>query len=42
MSTIKLDTDGICLGHLANNAQSLQANNAHLATNQSTRTIVDI
>ena len=44
MSTIKLDTDCICLGHLANNARarSLQTNNARLATNHSARTIVAI
>ena len=28
MSTIKLNTDCICFGHLASNAQSLQENNA--------------
>ena len=28
MSTIKLNTDGICPGHLARNAWSLQENNA--------------
>ena len=28
MSTIKLNTDSICLAHLANNAWSLEENNA--------------
>ena len=40
MSTIKLITDCICLGHLACNARSLQEDLARLATNQSVRTIV--
>ena len=31
MSTIKLNTHCICLGHLAHNARSLQENYAHLA-----------
>ena len=34
MTTIKLNTDCICLGHLASNARSLQENLAHLAANQ--------
>ena len=40
MTTIKLNTDCICLGHLASNALSLQENLAHLAANQSERAIV--
>ena len=43
MSAIKLNTDGICLGHLANlanNTPSLQENLARSATNQRARTIV--
>ena len=42
MSTIKLNTDCICLGHLASNAWSLQENLAHLAANQSEHAIVAI
>ena len=42
MSTIKWNTDFICLGHLAGNARSLQENNACLAANQRARTIVAI
>ena len=42
MSTIKLNTDCICLEHLASNAQSLKENNARLAANQSAHTIVAI
>ena len=43
MSTIKFNTDCICLGHLASIAQSyLQDNNVHLAANQSVRAIVAI
>ena len=38
ISTIKLNTDCICLGHLASNAWSLQENNVCLAANQSTHT----
>jgi len=40
MSTIKLNTDCIGLGLLANYVRSLQENLARLAGNQSTRTIV--
>ena len=43
MSAIKLNKDGICLGHLANlgnNTRSLQENLARSATNQRARTIV--
>ena len=43
MPAIKLNTDGICLGHLANlanNTRSLQENLARSATNQRARTIV--
>ena len=40
MFTIKLNTDFICLAHLASNARSLQENLSRLAPNQSTRTIV--
>ena len=43
MSAIKLNTDGICLGHLANlpiNTRSLQENLARSATNQRARAIV--
>ena len=42
MSTIKLNTDCICLEHLASNAQSLKENNARLAANRSAHTIVAI
>ena len=44
MSTIKLNTDCICLGHLGlvNNARSLQETFASLAANQNTRTFVAI
>ena len=42
MSTIKLNTDCICLGHLASNGWSIQENNARLAANRSARTIVAI
>ena len=42
MSTIKLNTDCICLGNLASNAWSLQDNLAHLAASQSERAIVAI
>ena len=42
MATIKLNTDCICLGHLASNAWSIQENNARLAANRSARTIVAI
>ena len=42
MSTIKLNTDRICLGHLASNARSLQENNATLVANQSACTVVAI
>ena len=42
MSTIKSKRGCICLGNQANNVQSLQGNNACLATNQSARTIVAI
>ena len=42
MSTIKLNTDCICLGHLASNAWSFKENLAHLAANQSERAIVAI
>ena len=43
MPAIKLNTDGICLGHLANlanNTRSLQESLARSAANQRTRTIV--
>ena len=40
MFTIKLNTDCICLGYLVSNAQSLQENNACLASNQNTHTIL--
>ena len=40
MFTIKLNTDCIYLGHQASNAQSLQENNACLASNQSMHTIL--
>ena len=39
-STIKSNTDCVCLGHLASNAWSSQENVARLAANQSERTIV--
>ena len=39
MSTIKLNTDYICLEYLASNAQSLKENNARLAANQSAQII---
>ena len=42
MATIKLNTDGKCLGHLASKAWSTQENNARLAANRSARTIVAI
>ena len=42
MSTIKLNTDRTCLGHLVNNAQALQENNATLVANQSAGTVVAI
>jgi len=42
MSIIKLNTDSIYFGHLANNAWSLQENLAHSAANQSTLTVVAI
>ena len=42
MTTIKLNTDCICLGHLASNARSLQENLAHLAANHSECAIVAI
>ena len=45
MSAIKLNKDGICLGHqanLANNNRSLQENLARSATNQRARDIVAI
>ena len=44
MSSIKLrvNTDCICLGHLASNARSLQENNARLAAKQAAHTIVAI
>ena len=47
MSSIKLNTDCICHGHLASNALSyMQENNTPLATrlaaNQSARTIVAV
>ena len=43
MFAIKLNTDGICLGHLANlanNTRSLQESLARSATNQKARTII--
>ena len=40
MSTVKLNTDCICLGHLGGDARSLQENNARLAANLSARTVV--
>ena len=40
MSTIMLNTDGICLWHLANNPRSLQENLARSAAKQGVRTIV--
>ena len=42
VSTIKLNTDCICLEQLASNAQTLKENNARLAANQSAHTIVAI
>ena len=42
MSTIKLNTDCICLRHLASNGWSIQENNARLAANGSAHTIVAI
>ena len=39
-STIKSNTDCVCLGHLAINARSSQENVARLAANQSERTFV--
>ena len=42
MPTIKLNTDCICLGHLANNARSSQGNLACSAANQSMHSIVVI
>ena len=39
-STVKLNTDSICFGHLANYVRSLQENLARSAANQSARTIV--
>ena len=41
-STINLNTDYICLGHLASNAWSLRENNVGSTANQSSRTIVAI
>ena len=38
MSTIKLNAEGTCLGHLVNSARSLQGNLARSAANQSVRT----
>ena len=42
MSTIKLNTDCVCLGHLASNARSLEENNARLAASESACTVVVI
>ena len=42
MSTIKLNTDYICLGHLTTNARSLHTNLARLAANQSVHAIVAV
>ena len=42
MSTIKSNTDCICLGHKANNARSLKGNIARSAANWTARTIVAI
>ena len=38
-STIKLNTDGLCFGCLANNAWSFKEDLSHLAVNQSAHTI---
>ena len=42
MPTIKLNTDCICLGHLANNARLPQGNLTRPAANQSVHSIVAI